>query len=177
MEESLKSGEKKKKKKKRRSKGGVLIEQVLEGIAPFREWKIALGLRYIPSYFLRSRRWRPVMDVENSITRDLWLPTVGYIYCRSISFWPLPSPSPGSRGNVRYLISVANTRSPFLLLSDSSRIFSKKKRRRRKQSRSFPLTRFRVTKRKRLKRRGTQGLRIIRVTDSRGINGGQTGVL
>lgn len=39
MEESLKSGEKKKKKKKRRSKGGVLIEQVLEGIAPFREWK------------------------------------------------------------------------------------------------------------------------------------------
>lgn len=32
-------GKKKKKKKKRRSKGGVLIEQVLEGIAPFREWK------------------------------------------------------------------------------------------------------------------------------------------
>lgn len=132
-----------------------------------------LGLRYIPSYFLRSHRWRPVMDVENSITRDLWLPTVGYIYCRSISFWPPQFPSPRITGNVRYLISVANTRLARVSAS-TLRILRKKGKKKhlvcflwlvslQKEDGKTDVT----------ERTGGGGtrLRIIRVTDSSGING------
>ncbi|KAG7209921.1 hypothetical protein KM043_011515 [Ampulex compressa] len=36
-----------------------------------------VGTRHIPPYFPSSHGRRPVMDVENSITLDLWLPALG----------------------------------------------------------------------------------------------------
>lgn len=138
-----------------------------------------LGLRYIPSYFLRSHRWRPVMDVENSITRDLWLPTVGYIYCRSISFWPPQFPSPRITGNIRYLISVANTR--LARVSASTLRILRKKEKKNILFVSFDPFRYKKKTERRMLRKGRgEGAHVweLSVLETvQVLTGGQTGVL
>lgn len=140
-----------------------------------------LGLRYIPSYFLRSHRWRPVMDVENSITRDLWLPTVGYIYCRSISFWPPQFPSPPHHGER----SISNIGceyafgSSFCLYSSNSS--KKKKEKKNTLFVSFDPFRYKKKTERRMLRKGRgEGAHVWELSVLQTVQvltGGQTGVL